>query len=107
MPAASRRPATESQIGAAEHDAVSTRPKGLNLSVWHSPTSSGLCREPCLSSRRCASCSIIIQRIVHHRLPSAHALQYPVGMFDRVHMTIMLFDHFDRCAHLLRKDINI
>ena len=42
-----------------------------------------------------------------HRIPSADAHQHAVGVFDGVHMAIVLLDHFDRSAHLLGEDIDI
>ena len=42
-----------------------------------------------------------------HGIPSADTYQHTVGMFDGVHMPIMLLDHLDRRAHLLGHDIDI
>ena len=45
--------------------------------------------------------------VVNNRLPATRALQHAVSMIDRIDMTIMLFDHFDRGAHLLGENVNI
>ena len=42
-----------------------------------------------------------------HGFPAANAHQHAVGVLDGIHMSIMVFDHFDRGAHLFGKDINV
>ena len=62
----------------------------------------------CRARRSRARClSVGFANIQNNWLPTTHSLQHAVGMFDRVHMTIMVFDHLDRRSHLLGEEINV
>ena len=43
----------------------------------------------------------------HNGVPSLHAHQHAVGVLDGVHMAVMLLDHLNGRAHLLREEIHV
>ncbi len=72
------------------------------------------------STRLVAMTSLGLDRVVVYRLrrlgpgivrlrqlPSRHALQYAIGMLDRVHMPVVLFNHVDGSTHLLSEEIYV
>ncbi len=42
-----------------------------------------------------------------HRFPAASPHQHAVGVLDGIHMAVVVFDHFDRGAHLFGQDIHV
>ena len=60
---------------------------------------------PSLSRLRRLGFGVIRGRL--RQLPTRHALQHAVGVFDGVHMPVVAFNHVDRSSHLLGEEIHV